>query len=285
MSESQKALFKARDIELLRLKDLCRIDANSGKRFFFKQIRQLGGNEVDQVQLALSRMDRELRLFVGTRLDTDSTQTLEAVERILDEEFNGPQSLADSIRELYGHVYDIEQNPRECAHIFKTKFEAICTAYPTAPRPDRTEILKQIFVQHLPSDVKQTMQCFMTKGFGEDLFIAELERTRLSRKMNVSVCQNSVGTDNRPRTAVRNEVPVYSRNPPSHIYPKAQSSPYPCRYCNNGQRHYPKDCPRGPRPGACFECLDVNHRQGSDLCVGTDATRNNGASGPSSAQR
>ena len=49
MSESQKALSKARDIELLKLKDLCGIDANSGKRFFFKQIRQLGGNEVDQV--------------------------------------------------------------------------------------------------------------------------------------------------------------------------------------------------------------------------------------------
>ena len=84
------------------------LDANSGKKFFIKQIRQLGGNEVDQVQLALSRMDRELNLFVGTRLDTDSTQTLEAVERILDEEFNGPQSLADFIRELYGHIYDFE---------------------------------------------------------------------------------------------------------------------------------------------------------------------------------
>ena len=31
MSESQKALFKARDIELLKLKDLCKIDASSGK--------------------------------------------------------------------------------------------------------------------------------------------------------------------------------------------------------------------------------------------------------------
>ena len=122
MSESQKALFKARDIELLRLKDLCGIDANSGKRFFFKQIRQLGGNEVDQVQLALSRMDRDLRLFVGTRLDNDPIQTLAKVESILDEEFSGPQSLADSMRELYALRYDLEQNPRQFAHEFKIKF-------------------------------------------------------------------------------------------------------------------------------------------------------------------
>ena len=125
-------------------------------------------------------MDRDLRLFVGTRLDNDPIQTLDKVESILDEEFSGPQSLADSMRELYALRYDLEQDPRQFTHEFKTKFEAICAAYPATPRPDRTEILKEIFVEHLPAEVKRTMRCFRTKGFGEDYFIAELERARLN---------------------------------------------------------------------------------------------------------
>ena len=112
MSESQKALFKARDIELLKLKDLYGLDADSGKRFFIKQIRQLGGNEVDQVQLALSRMDRELRLFVSTRLDDEPMQTLTMVENILETEFSGPKSLSDSMIQLYARTYDLDKNPR-----------------------------------------------------------------------------------------------------------------------------------------------------------------------------
>ena len=280
MSESHKALFKARDIEVLKLKDLCKIDSKSGKRFFFKQIRQLGGNEVDQVQLALSRMDRELRLFVGNRLETTSIQTLDTVERILDAEFTGPQSLADSIRELYSNVYTIDENPRQFAHIFKTKFEALCTAYPDETRPDRTEVLKHILVQNLPGDMRQSMQCFMTKGFGEDLFIAELERERVNRKIRVSVvqdlskvCPNKVDTDVRSETAVRDNVYVPARNRTNEQRPQS-SYPYQCRYCQNGQRHGPRECPRCPAPRACFDCLSMTHRQGSVQCPGRSGNGN-----------
>ena len=140
---------------------------------------------------------------------------------------------------------------------------------------------------------------FYDERVGEDLFIAELERTRLNRKMTVSVCQTGVGTDNRDESGCQNsvgtgnrpcfpqphKVPPYFRNPSSRIYPRAQFSPYPCRYCNNGQKHLPKDCPRGPRPGACFECLDVNHRQGSDVCLGRENPRKNIANGPTNEQR
>ena len=250
------------------------LDANSGKRFFIKQIRQLGGNEVDQVQLALSRMDRELRLFVSTRLDAEPIQTLTQVENILEEEFSGPKSLSDSMIQLYARTYDLDKNPRQFAHEFKIKYEAICTAYPETPRPDRVEILKDVCMDGLPADIKRTMRCFMSRGFGEDQFIEELERARLNRQMTVSVCQTGVKPDEVPSAPPANQDNLEPRLRPRHPLTTRRNMrpeyPYYCKYCDNGQRHLPRECPRRPSPGACFDCLEMGHRQGHPRCPGRD---------------
>ena len=279
MSDSQKALFKARDIELLKLKDLYELDGDSGKRFFIKQVRKLGGNEVDQVQLALSRMDRELRLFVSSRLDDEPIQTLTTVERILEEEFSGPKSQADAMLQLFGRSYNLEKNPRQFAHEFKIRYEAICTAYPETPRPDRVEIFKDVCMDGLPTDIKRYMRCYMSRGWDENQFIDALERVRLNQQMTVSVCQTGVKPNEVPSAPPANQnnpEPKYrARFPNFPLTPIRNQRPeytYRCRYCDNGQKHGSRECPRRPRPGACFDCLDIGHRQGSPRCPGRDSS-------------
>ena len=120
------------------------------------------------------------------------------------------------------------------------------------------------------------MRCFKSRGFGEDQFIEELERARLNRQMTVSVCQTGVKPDEVPSAPPANLDPVdlEPRLRPRHPLTTRRNMrpeyPYYCKYCDNGQRHVPRECPRRPSPGACFDCLEMGHRQGHPRCPGRD---------------
>ena len=80
MSTSRKALFKAKDIDQLKLTEMHEVGVKGVRKFFFNQIRLLGGNEEDKIQLALSRMDTNLRQFINGKLTSMPSQTVQCLE-------------------------------------------------------------------------------------------------------------------------------------------------------------------------------------------------------------
>ena len=309
--------FKIKDIEKLTMKDLSTIGSKSIKHLFFRQVRQLGGTDRDQVEIALARMDKRLRLFVGTKLDAATTpQTLAEIERILNQEFTGPRNIADSIRDLYGNEYHISDSPYEFVHDVKTKFESLCQTFSDEPRPDRTPIIKEIMIQHLPSDIKTNMAMFMTRGFELELFVSELERERTNRRRHQTSQVKETSQNQKPsQSEIHNPSPGYIHNPsPGYIQNASrgycQNPPqgnsyrnqrpyqdqyhsqgqenmwhrqpriYTCQYCRNGERHLPRDCPRHPPYRSCYDCMSTNHRRGDESCPAQTSRRSTNVSTP-----
>ena len=255
MPTSHKALFKAKDIDQLKLTEMHEVGGKGVRKFFFKQIRLLGGNEEDKIQLALSRMDTNLRPFIDGKLNSMPSRTVNCLEDLLNREFKGPSNLADAVRNLHSVHYSMSEDPRKFANIFKTRFEMVYSAFPEETRPKRETVLKQILMQDLPLQIKNRLSCFMTEGYSEDLFISELERERLNRDFQVATVQ---------------ERPTYSqpaRSPPVSDT-RNRLGPYPCRYCQDGNRHTPRNCPLNPPPGGCYDCLSSTHRRGDRGCPG-----------------
>ena len=255
MSTSHKALFRARDIDQLKVTELDKISGKITKKFFFYQIRRFGGTDADQFQLALSRMDESLRRFVFNRLNSLASQTLQNVEDLLDREFQGPPRLAKVVKDLFSKPYTLSDNPREFANFFKTQYEILCSAFPEESLPDRETMLKQILVQDLPVEIRNRLDCFMTKGFSEELFINELDRERLNPNLQVDSVQERLENNQQVRFPPVSD----TRN---------RLGPYPCRYCQDGNRHTPRNCPLNPPPGGCYDCLSSTHRRGDRGCPG-----------------
>ena len=271
--------LKAKDIEKLTLKNLSQTGGQSIKALFFRQVRHLGETPKDQVEIALARMDTDLKLFVGNLLPP--SPTLEDVEWALDRGFAGPRNMGDALRELYACEYHLADNPYERLHELQMKFELICTAFPNERRPNVEPIIKKIMMQHLPIDVKINMDKFTTDGVSLELFIVELERERANRKEYTAHIKASPETTTpyqpqpypRPNQGPSQNRPQGNRpNPANRGYPAQgpsrprQPRSYPCQYCRNGQHHSPRDCPREPPYGSCFYCLSTTHRRGDPAC-------------------
>ena len=248
--------LKPKDIEMLRLEDLGQLHAKALMTVFFKAVRSLGKSEYEAIQVAMNRMDLRLRLFVGSRLNTQVNPTLDWLENLLQDEFPGPLNLADAIRDLYSLDYDISENPRVFSNMFKTKYETLMNSFPTKGCPSRATMLKQVMTKGLPYEVKQRLELFLTEGYSEELFISELERERANFSLQVSaissgnICNQTHRSQNRSNN---------SRT---------------CPYCQDGSRHYWKHCPRKPQWNSCFDCLDTTHRKGDPRCPGKESNPN-----------
>ena len=259
--EETKVSLKPKDVDMLTLRDLSSIEGVIIKTAFFDQIRKTANTESRRVEVALSRMERDLRLFMMSKLNQmDDSRSLVIIDQLLCKEFQGPQCLADAIRTMYRMEYSLDENPREFAHKFKTKFEALCQAFPLETRPNYIPILKLVMIKHLDVEAKNQLEMFTTEGFREEIFVSEVERIRSQQVLRVNqIRQNSLPTQNTMHYQERRQN-NYRGNP--------TVMQRPCPYCRNGQYHMFKDCPRKPLPGSCFDCLSTMHRQGYHLCTG-----------------
>lgn len=259
--DQTKMTLKPKDIDMLTLKDLSSIEGVIIKTAFFDQIRKTADTESKRVEVALSRMERDLRLYVMAKLNQmNENRNLQMIDQLLCKEFQGPQCLADAIRTMYRMEYSLDENPREFAHRFKTKFEALCQAFPLESRPNYMPILKSVMIKHLDVVAKSQLEMFTTEGFREEIFISEVERIRSQQVLSVNqVKQNSSPPQN---------TMYHQGRRPYNFKGNQRVTQRPCPYCRNGQYHMFRDCPRKPLPGSCFDCLSTMHRQGHPVCEG-----------------
>jgi len=71
--------------------------------------------------------------------------------------------------------YNLEENPRKFAHMFKTKFKTMCRAFPSETRPRYVPVFKAVMNKNLDSMARSLLEIFMSEGFKEDIFISELK--------------------------------------------------------------------------------------------------------------
>jgi len=159
--------MKDKYVEKLILSELCRIENTAILGMFLRQVRQLPDSETEKLDQALTRMDRDLHLYVSAKFDKGEVNNVNQLEELLKREFKGPASLADAIRELHHHTYDLSVNAREFAHKFKIRYETIFQSFPHESRPSRTTVLKSVMTEHLPCDVKGAIIPFMAEGYSE----------------------------------------------------------------------------------------------------------------------
>ena len=265
-SSRTTSLLKAKDVDILKITDLSSIHSKAARTSFFKQVRLVTNNPQEQVDVALNKLEKPLSMVVTQIFEQKCLDvTLENLEKILVEEYPGPRSMADAIRELYQLEYHIEHNPRTFYHNFITQFSLLCQTFPRDSPPSRTPVFKNIVMRKLPADIQRRLSIFNSEGYSEELFLEELEKERMSAKLRqeiVSEPEMGMGTvsqisqnGNRDQ---RNK--GYQREPTKNV------NNYPCRYCQNGQRHTMKECPRNPPIKSCFDCLSVYHQKGDPSC-------------------
>ena len=265
-SSRTSSLLKAKDVDILKITDLSSIHSKAARTSFFKQVRLVTNHPQEQVDVALNKLEKPLsmvvtQIFDQRRLDV----TLENLEKILVEEYPGPRSMADAIRELYQLEYHIEQNPRTFYHNFITQFSLLCQTFPRDSPPSRTPVFKNIVMRKLPVDIQRRLSIFTSEGYSEELFLEELEKERMSAKLRqeiVSEPEIGMGTVSQiSQNGSRDQ-----RNKGYQREPTKIVNDYPCRYCQNGQRHTMKACPRNPPFKSCFDCLSVYHQKGDPRC-------------------
>ena len=234
-----KGLIRPKDVEILRLEELSSVEGIASKVSFFRRISSTSEQEFERVQACLTRLDRELRLFVESSLSINHATTLWDIQTLLEREFAIPKNLPDSIDKLINtDIYTLDRDPREYAHRFKVRYGILCTAYQTKGLPNLAKVLKEAMLRGLDMTAKMQLGSVLMEEFGEEDFLKRLEALRLGRQMSGRVCGAIQSKPNLPS----------------------------CRYCNGKANHLWKDCPRKPKPGSCFDCLNQGHRVGDPAC-------------------
>ena len=259
--------LKPKDIEMLKLEDLGQLHTKSLRNVFFQAVRSLGKSEAESLQVAMNRMDIKLRVFVGSRVNQIPNPTLAWLEKLLTDEFPGPLSLADAIRDMHTLEYDITENPRSFANLFKTKYETLKVSFSSEGCPSRATMLKQVMLKRLPTELRQRLELFQTEGYSEELFLTELEREKASYSLRVSAISNaSQGNPNisqPPQNPTKESTSLPQFQTPRSNY---QRPSRPCSYCQNGTSHPLRYCPRQPQYKSCFDCLSTSHWKGDGNC-------------------
>ena len=234
-----RSVLKPKDIDLLHLEELSSIDGIASKQSFFRQLEQVACDDRDRVQICLTRLDKDLRLFVESKIQNNPFVTLDQIQSLLDDEFKIPKNLPDSIdRLLNSEIYSLDMDPREFSHRFKVKYGRICSVFQTKGLPDLAKVLKQAMVKGLDMTAKAQLGSVLMEEFDEETFLLRLEALRLGRTLYSQTCNTVQGT----------------------VVPPL------CKYCKGNSRHLRKDCPRKPQVGSCFDCLGMGHRAGSATC-------------------
>ncbi|XP_068212880.1 uncharacterized protein [Palaemon carinicauda] len=240
--------IQPKDIEMLTFTDISSIHAQAILHNFCKQVRQAGSTEEECINIACARMEKEIRLYVNGEMEEHNYTTLDDVQSILLKDFVRPTNISDAFQELFQLRYSVDMDPREYVNKFRAKFKSIIKAFPSARSINEETLWKQIIMEDLPQEIKACLQNYVKIGMGES-FLIELEKERNF--------YNKGGYDN-----VKDEAAS-----------KANSlSMRSCNWCQNGNVHVGKKCPRKPQPYSCFDCLMPNMCKGNPGCQEFDAS-------------
>ena len=261
---SSSGILKSKDVDILKLSDMSSIHSQAIRQSFFSQIEMVTTNAKDQIDLALNKMEKGMRMFLIESLKQRNLNiTMYNLQRVLSEEYPGPRCMADAIRDLYQMEYHIEKNPRAFYHSFKTRFSLMCQTFPNDTPPSRTPVFKDIIMRQLPPEVQRRLQIFKTEGYTEELFLEELEKERMASRL-----RQEISVDGDP-SSIRQVKPgnkngIAKSTFKSHA--QIQAVPPYCNYCKTGDRHLARDCPRNPPYKSCFDCLSIDHFKGDKRC-------------------
>ncbi|XP_042883021.1 uncharacterized protein LOC122260011 [Penaeus japonicus] len=242
--------YNSNDIEKLCLKDLHHVWASMHIKDFVDQIKRLGFPDEHCKNIAITRMDKELRLFiVGEMQKFPNGGTIDDMENILSCQFSRRYDAIDAYRELYNLSYNLDDDPRAFVNQFIVKFRTIRSFFPNTPAPNEEDILHEIMMENLPAEIKAAVKVCARRGMGDD-FLRELEKERVFWRSRV------------------NKVDVRAKGNPEW------TRVWVCGWCQDGSKHLRINCPRKPEAGSCFDCLAPKRRKGHAGCPGRqDAVR------------
>ena len=238
----RRSFLKPKDINVLRSDQLTKVEGSALVESFFKQMREVTKeySTSEKVQICLSRVDEDLRLFLENKIRTQKGISIDDLEEIIVKEFEIPRKLADVIDKLISEAnYDLNQDPRVFTQQFKIKYSILETVFKSRGLPPFNKLLKRVLTRNLDSHTYNRLGSVVMDDFSAEEFLDRIEALRLSHTMGGTVNSTSA----RP------------------YYEKPR-----CRYCKNGHCHYIQDCPLKPQRGACYDCRNIGHMAGDRSC-------------------
>ena len=305
--------LETKDIYELKFKDMAKMNAPALIEAFCTQVKHVGGSEEDCVNIALAKMEINLRLYIENQLKDRGSRTLQEVKDILLNKFNRPRKACDAIDELCNLRFHIEDCPRQYMNEFYRRYDEILRAFPGETPKGPGRMWKNTVIEFLPKEFRRELINYVDEQ-GDESFIQKLEKLKVmyDARRNMGALhqsmftgQQSVTTMQQPLPTMQQSIPTMPQPVPSiqqsmptmhpHPVPTVQqsvpamqqsvTSPLPsgtrqwasisrkCYWCQDGSEHLRRDCPRQPPPYSCFDCLQPNSRKGHPGCPGFNGPR------------
>ena len=269
------------DIYVLKFKDMTKLNAPAMIQAFCRQVEHVGGDEDDRANIALAKMDMDLRLYVENQLDDRGVRkpTLSDVKDILINNFNRPKRACDAIDKLCNLPYDIEDCPRQYMYEFYRRYDEIRRAFPEETPRIPGRMWKNTVLKFAPREFGEELKNY-TDEQCDEAFIQKLEKLRADYRYEA---RRNISALRPPIPALQQQLPA-TQQP---MFPLQQPTYTPglsgtrqwsqtsmkCFWCQDGSEHMRRDCPRQPAVNSCFDCLQPNSRKGHPGCPGFTGSR------------
>lgn len=290
-------ILKPRDIPILTLNALQGLESPARLQMFVEGVERCVSDEQARIEIAKSRMDSDLALFIHTAQRSRRVRNWEEVVEYLQEEFNVKINFDQAWRVHEDQQYDWRENPHTYIQSFKCKYAILQSRFVGEKLPSRDTLIKKKLSQGFPQHSREKLEMFLDREIPLSTFIERVEHERLvlSHQQNLTqpVVWNRLSTSEVGRN--RLEYPLTTTSSPpdpvvesierlkqsveslSHklevleakaSVTKYQSSPRYSVFCKT-TGHEVRDCRRKPRLGRCFDCDRPNCRRGNPDCPGT----------------
>ena len=144
---SVRPCIKIKELPLLKLEDLTKIEGMVLVESFFKQVKEVARNYLprEQIQICLSRLSQDLRLFVESKINKCEMVTVDMIKEIIIQEFQVPRKVSDVLeRFMNEEQYTLNYDPRVFVQNFKVRYSIIEQVFRHKGIPTYSKLLKRV---------------------------------------------------------------------------------------------------------------------------------------------
>lgn len=286
-------ILKPRDIPLLTLKSLQGLESPARLQMFIEVMERCVEEEQARIEIAKSRMDSELALFIHTAQRSGMVQSWEEVVDYLKSEFNVKINFDQAWRVHEEQHYDWRENPHTFIQSFKCQYAVLQSRFIGEKLPSRDGLIKKKLAQGFPQHSREKLEFFLDKEIPLATFVERVEHERLVLSHQQPLPE-SAGWNRLElvRNPVQSQQPLTSSQPDPVLeglenlkqsmevmkqrlevlemrsnVAKYQARTKYCTYCKI-PGHELGECKKRPRLGRCFDCDRPNCRRGNPECPG-----------------
>ncbi len=294
---NQTVVIRPRDIKVLELEALQRLDSAARLQMFFEAVEGCTDDPKARLAVAKTRVDGDLAVMIHTTQGQGDIKSWNDLKKFLSTEFNLDMNFDQAWRQNDTFYYNWMGSPQSFVQQFKCHYAAIKGCFQSEQLPDRDRLLKRKLLQGFPRNSRDSLEAFMDDNIPLNKFVAHVENERLLLLNRPSV--NTIPVKSRPEglpNQARQESPSLSVNPSSVPTSACESGdslaalnaklqqlqqqisqlnsaniPYQvreyCAFCRSTSHSLPS-CWRKPPRNHCFDCRREGCRRGHSSCPG-----------------